>query len=111
VSSPSPATPPARSVIRMRKTLLITTLTGLAAATATATFPGRNGLIACRAGALPVPPGVPWPLFVARADGTREHELSNQPGGFADWRADGRRVAFDGAPVVDVGDSEPGLRS
>lgn len=83
----------------MHRTLLIialaATLTGSVATTAEATFPGRNGPIAFRAGLLPVSPGTPWPLFVAQPDGTQQRPLSDQPGLFTDWRADGRRIAYD----------------
>jgi Tol biopolymer transport system component len=81
----------------MRRTLLITVLTGLvaaaAAAPASATFPGLNGPIAYR----PFDPatGLGQPLLRARADGTHVHQVSDRPGFFSDWRADGRRLAFD----------------
>lgn len=99
----------------MRKTLLITaltfTLTGLTAATARATFPGRNGLINYRAGAIPVPPGTYWPLYTMRPDGTGEHLLSPEVGYLQDSRADGRRIAYDffpnGSPDEQIATSQP----
>jgi len=80
----------------MSRILLITALTlvaiGTAAATAHATFPGRDGPIAFREDRLD---GLGRPLFRALGDGTQVTELSNRPGLFSDWRADGRRIAFD----------------
>lgn len=61
--------------------------------TAGATFPGRNGPIAYR----PVDPetGLGTPLLRARPDGTQVTRLTRLPGFFSDWRADGKRIAFD----------------
>ena len=58
-----------------------------------ATFPGRNGPIAYR----PVDPetGFGTPLLRARADGTRVTQLTDLPGFFSDWSANGKRIAFD----------------
>jgi Tol biopolymer transport system component len=80
----------------MRHTLLITALALLivtaAAAPAGATFPGRNGPIAFRQ----IDPATDrFPLFRALPDGTGVTELTDRPGLFSDWRADGRRLAFD----------------
>jgi Tol biopolymer transport system component len=67
-------------------------LTGSLAATAAATFPGRNGPIAFRQFD---PATERFPLLRALPDGTQVTELSDRPGFFSDWRADGRRIAFD----------------
>lgn len=81
----------------MRRTLLITSLalvfTGSAVTTANATFPGSNGPIAFREDQLDAGFGVP--LLRAQPDGTQVTELSDRPGLFTDWRADGQRIAFD----------------
>jgi Tol biopolymer transport system component len=80
----------------MRLPLLITALalavTAVAAAPASATFPGHNGPIAYRTWTFENPFG---PMFTARADGSGALVLTEQPGFFSDWRADGRRVAYD----------------
>jgi Tol biopolymer transport system component len=80
-----------------RRTLLITalalTIIGSTVATAQATFPGKNGPIAYRTFDFNTGFGVP--LFRAQPDGTQITELSQLPGFFTDWRADGRRIAFD----------------
>lgn len=80
----------------MRRTLLITTLTltvtALAASPASATFPGRNGPIAFRQYN---PQTDQFPLIRAQPDGTNQLELTERPGFFSDWRADGLRLAFD----------------
>jgi Tol biopolymer transport system component len=39
--------------------------------------------------------GIGYPLFRARPDGSHVRVLSKRPGLFSDWRADGRRIAFD----------------
>lgn len=81
----------------MPRKLLITALalivTGSAAATAGATFPGHNGPIAFRQFDFAIGLGVP--LFRALPDGTQVTVLTDRPGFFSDWRADGRRIAFD----------------
>jgi Tol biopolymer transport system component len=83
-------------VMTMRRALLITVLAlttlGMATSTASATFPGRNGPIAFRTWDPATGPG---PLFRAEPDGTQVTQLSDLPGLFSDWRADGRRIAFD----------------
>jgi dipeptidyl aminopeptidase/acylaminoacyl peptidase len=68
-------------------------ITGCLAPTAGATFPGRNGPIAYR----PVDPetGLGTPLLQAQPDGTQVTLLTDLPGFFSDWRADGKRIAFD----------------
>ena len=66
---------------------------GWAAPSAGATFPGRNGPILFRQ--LDVTTGVGGPLLRADPDGTNVRQLSDLPGFFSDWRADGRRIAFD----------------
>jgi Tol biopolymer transport system component len=80
----------------MRRTLLITalalTIAGGATATAGATFPGRNGPIAYRQ--FDAATGR-FSLMRALPDGTQVTELTALPGFYADWRADGRRLAFD----------------
>jgi Tol biopolymer transport system component len=80
----------------MRRTLLITSLTLLvatfAAAPAGATFPGSNGPILYRQFD---PATGRFPLLRARPDGTQVTELTDRPGLFSDWRADGRGIAFD----------------
>jgi TolB protein len=80
----------------MRRTLLITALALLVATTAAmpagATFPGRNGPIAFREFG---PDGIGGPLFRALPDATRVGVIDSRPGLFSDWRADGRRIAFD----------------
>src|SRR4051812_9523496 len=92
-----PLQTPVRSVIGMRRTLIITALAGLvaavAAAPAGATFPGLNGPIAYRP--FDRATGLGQPLLRARPDGTHVLRLSDRPGFFTDWRADGRRLAFD----------------
>jgi Tol biopolymer transport system component len=83
------------SVATMRRTLLITLtllVAASAAAPAGATFPGRNGPIVYRQFD---PATERFPLLRARADGTHVTELTDRPGLFSDWRADGRRLAFD----------------
>src|SRR5687768_4569534 len=81
----------------MRRTLLITALTmivaGTAAATAGATFPGQNGQILFRQADPET--GLGTPLFRALGDGTEVTVLNRRPGFFSDWRADGKRIAFD----------------
>jgi TolB protein len=80
----------------MRRTLLISALALLtatvAAAPARATFPGRNGPIAYRQFD---PATERFPLLRARPDGTHVFELTDRPGLFSDWSADGRLIAFD----------------
>jgi Tol biopolymer transport system component len=80
----------------MRHTLLISALALLAAtwaaAPAGATFPGRNGPIAYRQFD---PATERFPLLRARPDGGHVIELTDRPGLFSDWSADGRRIAFD----------------
>ena len=84
------------SVATMRRTLLISalalTIAGTAATTADATFPGRNGPIAYRQFDFDTQR---LTLIRARPDGTQRTELSDLPGGLSDWRADGRRIAYD----------------
>jgi Tol biopolymer transport system component len=80
----------------MRRIFLITALTLIATAsagaTAQATFPGENGSIVYRQ----VDPATDeFALLRARPDGTHASELTDRPGFFSDWRADGRRIAFD----------------
>jgi TolB protein len=81
----------------MRRTLLTTALTLLvtasAATTAEATFPGENGPIAFRN--LDFQTGLGMPLFRANPDGSEASVISERPGFFSDWRADGERIAFD----------------
>lgn len=80
----------------MRRTPLITALAVLiataAAAPASATFPGRNGPIVYRQFD---PATERFPLLRANPDGTQVTELTDRPGLFSDWSADGRRIAFD----------------
>ena len=80
----------------MRRTILISALAVLAATvTATpagATFPGRNGPIAYRQYD---PATERFPLLRAFPDGTGVRELTDRPGFYSDWTADGRRIAFD----------------
>ena len=80
----------------MRHTLLTTALTlvvlGSAATSANATFPGRNGPIAFHRFD---PATGQFVLLRALPDGTQPAQLSDRPGFFSDWRADGRRLAFD----------------
>lgn len=86
-----------RSVVSMRRTALICTLTLItvasAAVPAQATFPGRNGPIVFRR----VDPasGLGTPLLQARPNGTHVFQMNASRGFFSDWRADGRRLAFD----------------
>ncbi len=81
----------------MRRMLVLLALAviiaGSSAPTAGATFPGRNGPIAYR----PVDPetGLGNPLIRAHPDGTRVTQLTDLPGFFSDWSADGKRIAFD----------------
>jgi TolB protein len=80
----------------MRRPLLTTALAlaaaAAAAAPANATFPGRNGPIAYRTWTFESGLG---PMFTARSDGLGGRVLTEQPGFFSDWRADGRRIAYD----------------
>ena len=80
----------------MRRPLLTTALAlavaAAAAAPANATFPGRNGPIAYRTWTFENGLG---PMFTARPNGSGARVLTEQPGFFADWRADGRRIAYD----------------
>jgi Tol biopolymer transport system component len=89
--------PRRRSVAGRRRTLLIAglalILTGCAAATAGATFPGQNGPILFRQ--IDPETGLGRPLFRTVPDGTGVTVLNKRPGFFSDWRADGRRIAFD----------------
>jgi len=84
--------------LNLRCALLVNVLAlivaGSAAATSHATFPGRNGPIAFRQDHT-FDTGFGVPLFRALPDGTQVSVLSHRPGFFSDWRADGRRVAFD----------------
>ena len=66
---------------------------GSAPGTAGATFPGENGPIAFRT--VDFETGLGNPLFRAQPDGTQLTQLTDLPGFFSDWRADGRRIAFD----------------
>jgi Tol biopolymer transport system component len=74
-------------------TALATVLTGAAAGSAGATFPGENGPILFRN--LDFETGFGVPLFRALPDGTQVTTINRRPGFFSDWRADGRRIAFD----------------
>jgi TolB protein len=82
---------------RIRRSLSITVavliVAACAAPTAGATFPGRNGPIAFRT--VDFETGLGNPLFRAQPDGTQVTQLTDLPGFFSDWRADGRRIAFD----------------
>ncbi|HEY3946144.1 MAG TPA: hypothetical protein VGL78_13030 [Solirubrobacteraceae bacterium] len=60
---------------------------------ASATFPGSNGPILFRDDH--PSSGIGNPLFRSRPDGGHLRTLSKRPGLFSDWRADGRRIAFD----------------
>ena len=73
--------------------VLVLVVFGAAATTAQASFHGRNGPITFRR----VDPatGLGVPLLRVRPDGTHVMVLSHRPGFFSDWRADGRRIAFD----------------
>ena len=91
----------------MRRAALISALTligsGLGAPIAGATFPGENGPILFRN--LDFETGFGVPLFRALPDGTQVTTINRRPGFFSDWRADGRRIAFDffqanGAPQI-----------
>jgi TolB protein len=79
----------------MRRTLLTTALAlaaaAAAAAPANATFPGRNGPIAYRTWTFESGLGS---MFTARPNGSGARVLTEQPGFFSDWRADGRRIAY-----------------
>ena len=66
---------------------------GTTASTAHATFPGRNGPITFRR--IDPTTGLGVPLLRARPDGTHVTVFSRRPGFLSDWRADGRRIAFD----------------
>ena len=94
-SPPIRAAPAAPSVATMRHTLLITALAltspPSAAAPAGATFPGHNGPIAFRQ-SIRDRPRRAVPRAPERHPVTRAHR---SPGFFSDWRADGRRIAFD----------------
>ena len=75
--------------------VLALTLVGSAAVvTSEAAFPGNNGPIAFREDQFETG-GFGEPLFLAQPDGTLVTELSDRPGFFMDWRADGGRLAFD----------------
>jgi Tol biopolymer transport system component len=81
----------------MRRTTQITALAvvlgAVLAAPASATFPGENGPILYRT--LDPQTGVGRPLIRALPDGSGATVISRKPGLFSDWRADGRRIAFD----------------
>jgi TolB protein len=81
----------------MRHRLLIIALsliiTVAGAPSAGATFPGSNGPIAFRP--VDFETGLGGPLFRARPDGSQVRQLTDLPGFFSDWSADGRRIAFD----------------
>jgi Tol biopolymer transport system component len=59
---------------------------------AAATFSGENGPILFREDRLE---GFGQPLFRANPDGSQVTQINSRPGLFADWRADGKRIAFD----------------
>lgn len=72
--------------------LLLSTLLFLAAIPAHATFPGVNGRIAFGR----YNPAIDgWQLYTANPDGTDVQPLTFVSSGFSDWRADGKRIAFD----------------
>jgi TolB protein len=81
----------------MRRAALISAValmaSALAAQPAGATFPGPNGPIAFRT--LDAETGAGAPLFGALPDGTQVTAINRRTGFFSDWRADGRRIAFD----------------
>ena len=54
---------------------------------------GATGPIAFRP--LNVETGIGGPLMRAEPDGSQVRRLNDLPGFFADWRADGERIAFD----------------
>jgi Tol biopolymer transport system component len=72
----------------------VVALAGLVAASkpAHATFRGKNGPIAFRRFD---PATGAFPLLRANADGTGVKTLTNLPGFFSDWSADGKQIAFD----------------
>ena len=74
-------------------TALATVVTGATAGSAGATFPGENGLILFRH--IDPETGLGVPLLRALPDGTQVTAINKRPGFFSDWRADGRRIAFD----------------
>jgi Tol biopolymer transport system component len=82
---------------RTRRTLIVTALTlvltGATATTAGAAFPGENGPILFRT--VDFETGWGTPLFTSLPDGTQATVVNKRPGGFTDWRADGRRIAFE----------------
>jgi Tol biopolymer transport system component len=86
-----------RSVAGMRRALLISALTliptAVFAAPAGATFPGENGPILFRT--LDFDTGFGTSLLRANPDGTGVTAINRRPGGFSDWRADGRRIVFE----------------
>jgi Tol biopolymer transport system component len=79
-----------RAVLTVAVALLVA---GSAAATAGATFPGANGPILYRN--VDFDTGFGMPLFRAQPDGSDVTAINRRPGFFSDWRADGRRIAFD----------------
>jgi Tol biopolymer transport system component len=74
-------------------TALATVFSGAAAGNASATFPGENGPILFRH--LDGETGLGVPLFRALPDGSQVTVINKRTGGFSDWRADGRRIAFE----------------
>ena len=76
----------------MLYSLLLSTVLLLAAVPAHATFPGVNGRIAFGR----YNPAIDgWQLYTANPDGTDVQPLTFVSSGFSDWRADGKRIAFD----------------
>jgi Tol biopolymer transport system component len=81
----------------MRLAILITALTAIAttavSGTAGATIPGQNGPMLFRNVDFDIGLGVP--LLSMQPDGSEVTVVNRRIGGFSDWRADGRRIAFE----------------
>jgi TolB protein len=89
--------------MRKASLILVAALLAIACAapSASATFPGGNGPIAFRL--VDFATGLGNPLLRANPDGSGRRQLSDLPGFFSDWRADGRGMAFD---FFDLGGNE-----
>lgn len=74
------------------RNVMLSLLLGFAAVPADATFPGKNGRIAFGR----FDPNIGnVDLYTANPDGSDVQQLTFIPSFFSDWRADGKRIAFD----------------
>jgi Tol biopolymer transport system component len=81
-----------KHAVSVLHSLLLSTLLLLAATPAHATFPGKNGRIAF--GRYNDAIGG-WQLYTANPDGSDVQPLTVVSSFLSDWRADGKRIAFD----------------